>query len=176
MIRTLTVLLILVLTSSKLSAQVVNQKGYLSLEDNIAWLESFKKLDSKGLQLKAIQEKIYSDSLYVAPRPGVSYSFLSNESRKRLKVKQDSLPTVNSDCKIIMVLNSDEDQTFLDLKKNPNSTALVKQLKPENIDTINILEGTAAKAFYGARTRGCPVLVLKAVSGKLPLKSKETTH
>ena len=162
----LTLILFLVLSFSKLSAQSENQKNYLTKEDNTIWLESFKKLDSEELQLQFIREKIYSDSIYNAPRPGISHTGLSDESKKSLKDRQDSLPKVNSDCKILMVLNSEKNKTEIDLKKNPESIELVEKLIPQNIESIQILEGAEAMVLYGSRTRGCAVLVLKTVNGK----------
>ncbi|PHQ28248.1 hypothetical protein [Leeuwenhoekiella nanhaiensis] len=165
----LTLFLLLALSFSKLSAQSENEKEYLTKEDNAAWIESFKNLDTKELQLKAIREKIYSDSIYIAPRPGISHTGLSDESKKSLKARQESLPQVTSDCKILMVLNSENIQTEIDLKKNPESIALVEKLIPQNIEGIQILEGTEAMAIFGARTRGCAVLLLQAASDKLSL-------
>ena len=169
MMRVLTLMLFLIISSSKLSAQSENHEDYLTLEDNAAWIEYFKKLDTKELQLQAIKEKIYIDSLYVAPRPGVSYSFLSNESRKRLKAIQDSLTKATSDCKILMLLSADNIQTEIDLEKNPESIKLIEELIPQNIKNIQILEGTKAMAIYGSRIAGCAVLVMKAESGKITI-------
>ncbi len=167
----ITLLLILIISFSKISAQSENQKEYLTREDNAAWLESYKNLDSEELQLKAIREKIYSDSVYIAPKPGVSYSFLSKEARERLKARQESLPKVTSDCKILFVLNSESVQAEIDLEKNPESIVLVEKLIPQNIERIQILEGTEAIAIFGARTRGCAVVILKAEPGKLNFPS-----
>ncbi|MAW97139.1 MULTISPECIES: hypothetical protein [unclassified Leeuwenhoekiella] len=174
--RKFTLFLLLLISLSKISAQSENNKDYLTREDNVAWLESFKNLETEELQLQAIREKIYSDSLYIAPRPGISYTGLSSESRKRLKARQDSLPKVTSDCKILMILNSEQNQTEINLEKNPKSIEWVEKLIPQNIESIQILEGTEATALYGSRTRGCAVLLLKASIGKLSIPSTETNH
>ena len=174
--RKLTLLLFLVISVLKLSAQSENGKEFLTRENNAVWLESFKDLATEELQLKVIRERIYSDSLYIAPRPGISYTGLSNESRKRLKARQDSLPKVTSDCKILMVLNSEQGQTEINLEKNPKAVELVEKLIPQNIESIQILEGSEASALYGSRTGGCAVLLLKAATGKLTIPSTETNH
>ncbi len=165
----LALFLLLALFFSNLSAQSENENEHLTKEDNAAWLESFKNFDTKELQLKAIREKIYSDSIYIAPRPGVSYSFMSSEAKKRLKANQQALPKVNSDCKILMILCSENTQTLIDLEKEPESRAIVEKLIPQNIKNIQILEGSQAMAIYGSRVAGCAVLILNAESGKITI-------
>ena len=168
--KTFTFSIILLFTLPSFAQNQVSEK-YLTRQENETWLMNLEKSQDLDTKLEAIQTKIVDDAKYIAPRPGVSYTGLSNDVRQRSNAIQDSLPQVTAACKILFVVRAGE-MYKIDLEKNSKYKALIKMLDSEHIGSVQVLNGTKATAFFGAQA-SCGVVLMNSENDELSAELKK---
>lgn len=142
--------------------------SYLTQNDNETWLANFEKLEDKVLKRQALKKKLFSDSDYTGPRPGISLTGLDNKNREALRENNNEKPKPTADCKILFVLDS----YVLDLNKNPKLKPLIENLDTVSIQSYTTLKDASATAIYGARAR-CGVVIITSKDDRITEALKE---
>lgn len=113
----------------------------LTKEENLNWLEDFKKLESKAEKIQAIKDKIVFDSAYTPQIYNMGCSFAKN----RPKIDSAYWYSPKSQSKIFFVVSNSKAIkkaiSLLELRMFPNSTTQILPLLNENtISSIQIIE------------------------------------
>jgi hypothetical protein len=149
-------LLIMILVSSvKVTAQVSSEKLILNEEQNDKWISELEK-ETKSKQLELIRSRILLDTM-VYPQSDVIYINIDKKDFKR---------TISSGGPLL-VFNS---ELFIDIYymvKIESIKKLTKFLNDENIEKVRIMKKSEAMKLYGDRGRGGVVLLTTRNKGKL---------
>lgn len=122
----------------------------LTTEDNLKWLEEFKKIENKAEKIQAIKDKIVLDSAYKF--------YLHNRNCCGLvrRIVDTTKNSMNENSSISLVLKSESKLLFVlnnyPLEDKQNKThQLLLLLNQNTVSEINIIEGAAARAIWGSR-------------------------
>lgn len=114
--------------------------------ENLNWIQSLEKIDSKEKQIQFIIEKINQDSIvefdnYLSDKMiiTVGHGNLKSETNEQSK------------CKIVFVLSQKKSSILLDLNKYPNFSLILNYLTNETIKSIEILKDDKATSLYGSQ-------------------------
>jgi hypothetical protein len=145
---------VLMLISFSLFAQ---QDSILTKAENIAWLENFKKIETKAEQVEAIKAKIIADTVFYQNRKGCVY--IIREGNHYLKPKAEA--------KILFVING----YILDPYFLPSTLEILPLINDDSITLIQLWEGNIAEAIGGSiATSG--IVILHSNSRKLDRQIK----
>ncbi len=98
------------------------EKSLPTLQENLDWIEYFKKIETKENQIDAIKSKVYSDTLFSEIGMVLHYS---SDPAKHF-------------CKTIFILRYKSYRFHLDITKNPNVETILRFINSENISGFEI--------------------------------------
>lgn len=153
---------IIVLFSMQFFAQ---QDSILTKAENLAWLENFKKIETRAEQVEAIKAKIIADSSD-HKKQGITRIVGTKETwYKSDSLFKAVLENPQSECKILFLYNG----VILDYEIYPKKIDIISFFNASNIDLITVIEEDIAMALYGVRG-SCGVVVISSANRRLKRK------